>query len=131
MSAKLTGLLSEILIVDDDDDIRDTLMELLQFEGYTAVGAANGKEALARLRQRSVSVILLDLMMPVMDGFEFRSEQLADPELSAIPVVVVSAGGRSEQAAREMGALGCFRKPLDVAALLSLLRQACASASAT
>ena len=112
----------EILVVDDDADIRETLVEVLEFEGYVVVGAANGKEALEQLRRRPVSVILLDLMMPVMDGFEFRTAQLDDPRLSDIPVVVVSAGGRCEQAAMEMGAAGCFRKPIDVLALLRMIR---------
>ena len=60
---------SEILVVDDDTDIRDSLVELLEFEGYSVVGAANGKEALDQLRRRLPAVVLLDLMMPVIDGF--------------------------------------------------------------
>lgn len=116
---------SEVLVVDDDADIRESLVELLELEGYAAVGAANGKEALDQLRRRPVAVVLLDLMMPVMDGFEFRREQLADPGISGIPIVIVSAGGRCAQAAKELGALGCVQKPLDVPALLRVLRSAC------
>jgi CheY-like chemotaxis protein len=115
---------SEILVVDDDNDIRESLIELLEFEGYAAFGAANGKDALDQLRRHPASVILLDLMMPVMDGFEFRREQLADPQLSGIPVVIVSAGGRCAQAAKELGALGCVQKPLDVPTLLRVIRSA-------
>ena len=118
---------SEILVVDDDTDIRDSLIELLEFEGYSVVGAANGKEALDQLRRRLPAVVLLDLMMPVMDGFEFRREQLADPQLSGVPVVIVSAGGRCAQAAKELGALGCVQKPLDVPTLLRVIRSACKS----
>lgn len=119
------NLPSEILVVDDDTDIRDSLLELLEFEGYSVIGAANGKEALDQLRRRLPAVVLLDLMMPVMDGFEFRREQLADPQLSGVPVVIVSAGGRCAQAAKELGAMGCVQKPLDVPTLLRVIRSAC------
>jgi CheY-like chemotaxis protein len=119
---------NEVLIVDDDADIRETLAELLEGEGYATRGAANGKEALDYLYRRSragACVILLDLMMPVMDGFEFRSEQQKNPTLRAIPVVVISAGGRCQQAARDLGALGCVTKPVDLPALLGMIRMAC------
>jgi CheY-like chemotaxis protein len=114
----------DILVVDDDVDIRETLLELLEGEGFTVQGAANGQEALDRLRQGRASVILLDLMMPVMDGFEFRKQQLADPVLCDIPVIVVSAGGNCERSARELGAHGCVKKPLDVSKLLDSIRAA-------
>lgn len=114
----------DILVVDDDLDIRETLLELLELEGYTTRGAANGQEALDRLRQVRASVILLDLMMPVMDGFEFRRQQLGDPVLCDIPVIVVSAGGNCERSARELGAHGCVKKPLDVIKLLDSIRAA-------
>jgi len=122
---------SEILVIDDDADIRDSLVELLEFEGYSAAGAANGEEALDMLRRHPVTAILLDLMMPVMAGFEFRREQLQDPRLSGIPVIVVSAGGRCAQAAEELGALGWVQKPLDVPTLLRVLRSACKSGGAS
>jgi CheY-like chemotaxis protein len=114
----------DILVVDDDVDIRETLLELLEGEGYSARGAANGQEALNQLRQGPASVILLDLMMPVMDGFEFRKQQLAEPVLRDIPVIVVSAGGNCERSARELGAYRCMRKPLDVSKLLESIRAA-------
>lgn len=120
----------DILVVDDDLDIRETLLELLEVEGYSARGAANGQEALDRLRQARASVILLDLMMPVMDGFEFRKQQLDDPVLRDIPVIVVSAGGNCERSARELGAHGCVKKPLDVSKLLDSIRAAHAAAAA-
>lgn len=112
----------DILVVDDDSDIRETLLELLELEGYTARAAANGREALDRLRQTSASVILLDLMMPVMDGFEFRQQQLGDPLICDIPVIIVSAGGNCERSARELRAQGCVRKPVDVSKLLESIR---------
>jgi CheY-like chemotaxis protein len=121
---------AEVLIVDDDPDIREILVELLESEGYAAVAVGNGREALERLRQQPpATCILLDLMMPVMDGFQFRSEQLQDPRLLSIPVVVISAGGRCQQAAKEMGAVGCVEKPLDLPLLFKLIRKACADSA--
>src|SRR5215831_14973272 len=91
-----------ILIVEDDNDVRSALSELLEEEGFSVEGAHNGREALARLRGGTVhpAVILLDLMMPGMDGWDFRSEQMRDPELAAVPVVVVSASGFSRESIR-------------------------------
>jgi len=120
----LTG---QILIVDDDLDIRETLCELLQAEGYRCTGAANGQEALLSLREQpSPDLILLDLMMPVMDGFDFRSAQLESESWRQIPVIVVSASGRSKQAARDMAAADYLEKPIDVALLLQKVRSLCA-----
>ena len=85
-----------ILVVDDERDIRESLGDLLREEGYDVIEAQNGVEALARLRENthvSPCVIVLDLMMPVMDGYQFRAEQLRDSALAGIPVVVVSAEG--------------------------------------
>jgi CheY-like chemotaxis protein len=119
----LTG---QILIVDDDLDIRETLCELLEAEGYRCAGAANGQEALEYLRQRpSPGLILLDLMMPVMDGFDFRSAQLATESWRQIPVIVVSASGRSKQAALDMAVADYLEKPIDVALLLQKVRSLC------
>jgi CheY-like chemotaxis protein len=82
-----------ILVVDDDDDVRDAVSELLENHGYAVVPASNGKEALHELKMQEVrpAMILLDLMMPIMDGQEFCAEQQADPDLRNIPVVVFSA----------------------------------------
>src|SRR5580765_7790969 len=81
-----------ILLVEDDFDMRDALIPILEYAGHHVVGAANGREALEQLRAGpKPSLILLDLMMPVMNGTEFRAEQLRDPALASIPVVVVSA----------------------------------------
>ena len=80
-----------MLVVDDDRDIRELLVELLASEGYAVASAADGRRALAEARATRPDVILLDLMMPVMSGWEFREAQLRDPELAGIPVVVVTA----------------------------------------
>ena len=89
-----TLLLRRVLIVEDDLDTREMLARFLEIAGYQVVLAANGVEALKVLRGGAVaSVILLDLMMPVMDGWQFRDEQRRDPSMSHIPVVVVTAAG--------------------------------------
>ena len=81
-----------ILIVEDDEDLREMMAQLLALEGFKAETAANGREALAYLALGDrPDVILLDLMMPVMDGWEFRRQQVTDPALAAVPVVVLSA----------------------------------------
>lgn len=78
-------------MVDDDRDNRELLVELLASEGYLVSSASNGRQALEEAHALRPDVILLDLMMPIMNGWEFRSAQLRDPELSNVPVVIVSA----------------------------------------
>jgi CheY-like chemotaxis protein len=80
-----------VLVVDDDRDNRELLVELLASEGYLVSSASDGRRALAEARAKRPDVILLDLMMPVMNGWEFRDAQLRDPDLARVPVVVVSA----------------------------------------
>lgn len=108
-----------VLIVDDDDDIRDTLRELVEQDGYRVATAAHGLEALEKLRaEAGVGLILLDLMMPVMDGYQFMTEMKKDPALADIPVLVITADGNALQKARAIGARGQLRKPFTPEALL-------------
>lgn len=111
-----------VLIVDDDADLRETLCTALADEGYECTGAANGAEALARLRSGDMpQLILLDLMMPVMDGWTFREEQKKDPRLAGIPVLVLSA---SPLTAEHLGdSLRAIRKPMDLDVLLSAVNE--------
>ena len=112
-----------ILIVDDDVDIRATLADFLEDEGYTVSAVANGREALAYLKENlSTSVVLLDLMMPVMDGFKFRVEQKTDPELASIPVVVMTARGPMEPGAIDVQEI--VPKPMKLQTLLAALHRA-------
>ena len=123
----------DVLIVEDDYDIREVLTEVLQDEGYQVAGAANGREALDLLnrlidlsrREGGVSLvpslILLDLMMPVMSGWQFVAEQRQIPEIRDIPVVVVSADGNLQQKATSLGASGYLRKPIEIEALLAIV----------
>jgi DNA-binding response OmpR family regulator len=82
-----------ILVIDDDSDIREVVGEALQFAGYEVTTARDGREGLIQARSFRPTMILLDLMMPGMSGWEFRAAQLRDSALSAIPVVVVTALG--------------------------------------
>ncbi len=84
-----------VLIVEDDVDIRETLAELLATAGYVTAQAGNGRDALDEARRAPPDLIVLDLMMPVMDGWQFRSAQRRDPALAPIPVIVISAAGPS------------------------------------
>jgi CheY-like chemotaxis protein len=112
-----------ILIVDDDKDVRIALAELLEGEGYTVAGAHNGREALKLMRGGlHPAIILLDLMMPVMDGWDFRSEQQRDPALSHVPVVIVSASGFSAESIHtQFRPAGYVPKPLEHKQLLDVI----------
>ncbi len=115
-----------ILIVEDDIDVRESLTEALNDFGYATRAVHNGAEALAELRAGAKPVvILLDLMMPIMDGREFRDRQREDPELSGIPVIVLSANAIAPPLAEEMRALRCLQKPVKLADLLSAVADAC------
>jgi len=118
-----------ILVVDDDFELRESLCAALEEEGFAVAGAGNGREALDYLRresrsQHSPSVVLLDLMMPVMNGWEFRAEQRRDPAIASIPVVILSAFARATD--EELRDVETFlRKPVDMPTLLEALRPYC------
>jgi CheY-like chemotaxis protein len=121
-----------ILLVDDDKDVRSALSELLREEGYSVETAPNGREALARLRAGSIhpAVILLDLMMPGMDGWDFRSEQMRDPRIASVPVVVVSASGFSHESIRTQFRPAAYvQKPIEKDVLLGAIRAVVSSSS--
>ncbi|HYG69611.1 MAG TPA: response regulator [Anaeromyxobacteraceae bacterium] len=106
-------------MVDDEADIRTAVAEVLAEEGYEVYAAGDGREALAQLRDKQPSVVLLDLMMPGMNGWEFRREQQREPELSDIPVIVLSAMGR----APAIEAQSFLQKPFDLDTLLDEVRR--------
>ncbi len=116
-----------VLVIDDDADIRGALVGVLEEQGYHAISASNGLEALEVLRilPTPPSVILLDLMMPVMDGWQFCAEQRQDPLLSKIPVVVVSAHGNVEAEASQVSASAYLRKPFLIQDLLHTIAKVC------
>jgi len=111
-----------VLVVDDDADCRMMLEQTLAFEGFRVVCACNGKEALARAHEQRPGVILLDLMMPIMSGYEFRQNQQRDPSLADIPIVCISGTYNAEAHARDIAAVACFTKPLQLDALIATIR---------
>jgi len=112
----------QILVVEDDNDVRDAMVQVLDSEGYVAVPAVDGVDALARLEDGLMPcLILLDLMMPRMDGWAFIDEQRR--RKSATPIVVVSAYGSPERI-RAAG-VEYMRKPVDVDALLAVVGRYC------
>jgi CheY-like chemotaxis protein len=114
-----------VLIVEDDRDTREMLERFLELEGFTVSSAENGRAALDLLqRDGGACVILLDLMMPVMNGWEFRQAQVRDPRLSTIPVVVVTAAGRREQIPA-IDAYAWLPKPVDFDRLLETIAPLC------
>jgi CheY-like chemotaxis protein len=114
-----------VLIVDDDRDIRETLEEILTFEGYEVATARNGADALDKARARRPGLILLDLFMPVMDGAEFRRRQRADPQIGDIPVVVVSAAAGLQDRVRGLDVEAHLEKPLRIEQLLEVVGRYC------
>jgi CheY-like chemotaxis protein len=113
-----------VLIVEDDADLREMMAQLLSLEGYQTATVANGREALEYLHNGEVpDLILLDLMMPVMDGWEFRRRQEADPALANVPVVILSA--LDQNRAADVTAAAFLKKPLDFDRLLQLVRSFC------
>jgi two-component system chemotaxis response regulator CheY len=116
-----------VLVVDDDPDIRETLEIVLGAHGYGVVVAEDGVEALAYLRARGgrPCVVLLDLMMPRMNGLELRREMAADPFLSAIPVVVITGAGTYAQGRTRDLNTQMLPKPFDLRTLLSTVQRLC------
>lgn len=113
-----------VLLVEDEADIREALIEVLGHSGFQVVGANNGVDALCYLRASPPpALILLDLMMPIMDGWEFRRRQREDPALADVPVVVLSALDQTRAA--DLGGTAFLKKPLDFDRLLDLVRQHC------
>jgi CheY-like chemotaxis protein len=116
------------MVVEDDFAIRETIFEVLAGEGFRVTCAANGAEALLRLDEASVrgdlpGLILLDLMMPVMDGWDFRLAQRRDPRLAAIPVLVLSAGAGMEARLGALAPAAFIPKPFELDHLLHLVHQ--------
>ncbi len=111
-----------ILLVDDDSDLREALAELLIDEGFQVTQASNGRDALDSLEQQAADLIVLDYMMPVMNGPEFRAQQRARPALAAIPVVLISAAKDCSDFAA-MAPDVILKKPFKVPALLSSIRE--------
>jgi CheY-like chemotaxis protein len=117
--------MSAILVVEDDPDIRETFKYILEIEGFEVVTAANGQEALETSRRLHPALIFLDLMMPIMNGWQFLERQKHDPELAGTPVFVVSAAGK-HALFRDCSPTGFLSKPVEMESLLAVARRYCA-----
>ena len=113
-----------VLIVEDDTDVREFMDVLLSTHGFETMTAANGREALERMRARRPCLVLLDLMMPVMDGWQFRAEQLREPAIADVPVVCVTAVAEASERIAGLQA-PCLRKPVEFQALLDVVQSVC------
>lgn len=114
---------SSILVVEDDPDVADTVRGLLRAFGYHVEVAIDGNEGMRALRRGlRPSVILLDLMMPNMDGQRFRALQRDDPELAQIPIIVISSDAKN---AARLGVAACLPKPFDPEQLLAAIKRHC------
>jgi two-component system, chemotaxis family, chemotaxis protein CheY len=117
-----------VLIIDDDQDLRDSIGDLLRQRGYTVQTAEDGQTALATMaRNRTPCVVLLDLVMPGMDGWTFLTVVQADPQTSRIPIVIASAHAATHAPA---GTAGILRKPFDIDELFAVVARHCGPAPA-
>jgi CheY-like chemotaxis protein len=115
--------MANVLVVEDHADLREMLAVLLESEGFDVQTAKNGAEALERLDEAKPAVILLDLMMPVMTGDEFRQRQLADPRYRDVPVICMTAAHDGRDRAQRLHADAYFQKPVDFDRLLGAVRE--------
>ena len=112
-----------ILVVEDDDDIRNVMVEVLEAEGYTTESAINGKDALEKLNVISKPcLVLLDMMMPIMNGREFLDTIMKDAYLAPIPVLIVSA---IADRTNTEGSVGFLKKPIDIDVVLNVVAHYC------
>lgn len=117
-----------ILVIEDDLPIRESLVDILQDLGYTVWSASNGQEGLDLLHRSTElpGLVLLDIMMPVLDGYGFRRAQIGNARLADIPTVVLSADGQISEKAGTVGVTEFVKKPIDLDRLFSLAQKYCA-----
>ena len=114
-----------LLVVEDSSDLQELIRALFELEGYQVHCVSNGAEALEFLSAAEVlpQIILLDLMMPIMDGFEFRKAQLADPKISGIPTIVMTADGNVKIKGSPLGDVDYLRKPAEINEILDVVQR--------
>jgi CheY-like chemotaxis protein len=113
--------MNHILIVDDDPAIRDVVTDILEMSDYHVKTARNGAEALDEVRVDRPAAVLLDLMMPVMDGWEFLRQYRCDEPVMPIPVVIMSAARDASAVAGELGAQAFLSKPFEIETILNIV----------
>jgi two-component system response regulator MprA len=119
----VTASAALVLLVEDDEDLRTTLVEVLRDQGVDVAEAGNGLEALVWMKSHaSPAVIVLDLMMPKMDGMQFRTAQLEDPALASVPVLFMTASTITQSLLDDVGAARVLRKPVSLDQLFAALR---------
>jgi two-component system chemotaxis response regulator CheY len=116
-----------VLVVDDDPDALDAIASILEDAGYEALRAANGLEALRQLGDHKgrCDLILLDLLMPVMNGWDFRRKQRQVPAFADIPVLLMSAGAHMATVSGELNAAGYVTKPVEMSDLIAAVQRHC------
>lgn len=121
----------KVMVIEDCPDIRSLMKIALELEGHEVISASNGQEALEVLDTFSAppDLILLDLMMPVMNGFEFRKKQLQDPRIAGIPVIILTADSNYAKNPDPVCAAGYIKKPMDLEVLLDTVSRASPSAA--
>jgi CheY-like chemotaxis protein len=124
-----TGHDTQVLVVEDHDDTREMVAALLGAEGFTVATAENGRRGLESLQETRPCLVLLDLMMPVMTGWEFRDAQLSlpDSELAAVPVLLLTAVPDPQRAAEQLHAADVIPKPLNFDRLIEAVKRHCSS----
>lgn len=116
-----------VMVVDDDESLREGLLEYLEMQGFAPRGAVDGIDALEQLAGEPLpAVIVLDLMMPRMNGIDFREHQKKDARLAGIPLIVVTARHDGRRQAEQMGAAGYFAKPINLDRLMETVHRLCA-----
>jgi CheY-like chemotaxis protein len=116
----------DVLLVEDEQDARQAVAEILRLEGYSVSGARNGETALSMLRDGArPKLILLDLNMPVMDGWEFFREIEQDGELSQVPIGIITGAGVPQSIPTRKHDAGFLKKPVDIRRLMQMVRSHC------
>ncbi|MFA6236316.1 MAG: response regulator [Bacteriovorax sp.] len=113
-----------VLLIEDDLDINEAIQSILEEEGFKVKCTFNGREAIEFLKDTSTipSLILLDIMMPYMNGYEFREAQLKEPRISNIPTIILSAAGKHEDI-EKLHFRECLKKPLDLETLIDVVKR--------
>ena len=112
-----------VLVVDDDDGVRTAVADVLELEGYEVITASNGVEALEQVRTARPDAVVLDLMMPVMDGWTFMEHCRREEVCAETPVLVMSAYRNLTETAPNLGAKACIAKPFDLGVLLGAVER--------